>query len=262
MSRCRSRAKLLFAAVGGLALAAEAVLPPPERVAGAIAEVNRAAGRATPVRIQVEVQLEEGPLLAGVLISHPARGAVLEVIDPAGSVERHGLQGGEYTMMRDGLPQQVFHRLLPPLFLLQAASGVMLREQLRALGADARVVGLGRLEDRDCYVLGGRGADNQPGGGQTAVSLWSDARTHEPLRVFTREGIEYRLGPEMLFEPMRLPAWIEILEPGGFRARLELRSAEPVSREARPAAGAEAASAPHDPRDGTPTGGVDRAIGE
>jgi len=251
MVRRRHRARVLCIGLAALAVAAQAVVPPPERVAGAIAEANRAAGRVLPLRIEVELQLEQGPPMTGVLVSHPALGARLEVRDPVGSVELHGLQGGSYTMTRDGRPQEIFHRVLPPLFLLQAGSGMRLREQLHRLGADARRVRLGRLGDRDCYVLGDGVDSGAPGNLQAAPSLWTDARTHEALRVLTREGIEYRLGPETPFQTIRLPAWIEILEPGGFRARLELRTAAPVPL------------SPTEPERGeNDTGAGDRAISE
>lgn len=255
------RTGLLFAAVGGLALSAHAVLPPPERVAGAIAEANRAAGRVVPLRIEVELRLERGPARSGVLVSYPARAARLELRDAAGSVEHHLLQGTRYTMTRDGLPQQDFHRLLPPLFLLQADSGALLRAQLEDLGVDAEALRLGRLEDSDCYVLGGRGGAEEIGSARPLVSLWSDAWTHEMLRVLTREGVEYRLGPVTLFESLRLPAWIEILEPGGFRARLELRDAAPAPAGAPPP-GAETGPASQIPPWPPRRGAEDRATGE
>ena len=261
MSGRASRSSLLFAVGIGLALAVQAVLPPPERVARAIAEVNRAAGRTVPLRIEVELRFSEGSPLAGTLVTHPARSAHLEVRDSTGSVERHSLQGGNYTMTRDGEPQQFFHRLLPPLFLLQAASGAQLREQLQVLGADAAALQLGRLEDRDCYVLGEWEATGEAGRTPAAVSLWSDTRTHDPLRVFTREGVEYRLGPVALFDPLRLPAWIEVLEPGGFRARLELRAAGAAPIEAPPPE-LGATGAPQKPSPPLPMGAADRAITE
>jgi len=261
MARWLRRSGILFAAVGGLALSAHAVLPSPERVARAVAEVNRAGGRVAPLRIAVELRLERGPVRSGVLVSVPTRGARLELLDETGSVERHTLRGAEYTMSRDGRFQESFHRLLPPLFLLQAGSGELLREQLEELGADSEALRLGRLEDRDCHVLGGRETTQKLMGGRPTVSLWSDLETHEPLQVVTREGVEYRLGPSTLFDSTRLPAWIEIVEPGGFRARLALQSASPVPTEP---SSAEAAVVPESSKLPSLPRGEDgnRAIGE
>ncbi|MGE4649278.1 MAG: hypothetical protein AAEJ53_00185 [Myxococcota bacterium] len=257
-------AALLLVVVAGLGPVAEGVVPPPERVAGAVADANRAAGRAQPLRIEVQLRVEGSPPSDGVLISYPTGSAQLVVRDAEGSVERHLRRGSEYTIRRNGVPEQVFHRLLPPIFLLQADSGRSLRSELEGLGADADALSLGRLDDRDCHVLGGRPDPRRFGLEGTPASLWSDLQTHEPVRVITREGVSYLLGPPTLFEPLRLPAWVEILEPGGFRAVLEVKGAAPA--DVAPAGfssdpEAPAPTAPRPPR--PPLGGSgDRAISE
>jgi hypothetical protein len=45
--------------------------------------------------------------------------------------------------------------------------------------------------------------------------------------------VEYRLGPIHVYDGVRVPAWIDILTPGGLRGRLEVTS---VSEAAAPAA--------------------------
>ena len=264
MSGRSSGAALLLVIATGLAPATQGVVPSPERVAGAVADANRAAGRAQPLRIEVRLRVEGSPPSEGVLISDPAGSARLVVRDASGSVERHQRQGGEYTIRRDGLPQQVFHRLLPPLFLLQADSGKSLRSELEELGADADALSLGHLDDRDCYVLGGRQDPGAVGLDGPRASLWSDLKTHEPLLVVTPEGVSYQLGPSTLFEPLRLPAWIEILEPGGFRAVLEVQGAAPTDAGPAWLPGDREAPAPAAPRPSRPPLGEpgDRAISE
>ncbi|NRA08403.1 MAG: hypothetical protein HRU02_09590 [Myxococcales bacterium] len=264
MSGRSAGAALLLVVLAGLAPLAQGVVPQPERVAGAVADANRAAGRAQPLRIEVQLRVDGNPPSDGVLISYPAGSARLVVRDAAESVEIHQRQGSEYTIRRDGLPQPVFHRLLPPLFLLQADSGRSLRSELEGLGVDADALSLGRLDDRDCYVLGGRQDLHTVGLEGTRASLWSDLQTHEPVRVVTPDGVTYRLGPPMLFEPLRLPAWIEILEPGGFRAVLEVRGAAPTDAAPAWLLGDHEVPAPAAPRlPRPPLGGPgDRAISE
>ncbi|MFP8875479.1 MAG: hypothetical protein VCB99_00910 [Myxococcota bacterium] len=221
-------AALLLVVAAALAPVAQGVVPSPERVAGAIADTNRAAGRAQPLRIEVQLRVDGSPPSDGVLISYPTGNAQLVVRDAAGSEESHQRRGSEYTIRRDGRPEQVFHRLLPPIFLLQADSGRLLRSELEDLGADAEALSLGRPDDRDCYVLGGRQGPRSVGLEGTPASLWSDLKTHELVRVISPEGVWYQFGPPTLFEPLRLPAWVEILEPGGFRAVLEVKGAAPM----------------------------------
>jgi hypothetical protein len=118
---------------------------------------------------------------------------------------------------------------LPPFFLLQAKSGDVLMASLVALGVSAHEVALGYEGEHDCYVLGGR----VPSSGAAVLSqrpaLWVDQESLEPVRIDRGDGVRFRLGAPTSFGPVRLPSWIEISDPRGFLARLEVLGAQEVS---------------------------------
>ena len=190
-----------------LAAAVQASIPSADKIAGAIAEAYDLAGRAKPLLLVVELRI-------------------------SGGGERHLLLGDQYQASRDGELLASPHPFLPPVFLLQATSGAALAAALSSFGVAGQEVVLGRLEDYDCYVFGGR---RYPGPMETEAllpSLWIEMESFEPVRIVRSDGTEYRLGPIEVFDGIRLPSWIEIQTPS-LRARLDILNA---SRADAPAA--------------------------
>jgi hypothetical protein len=205
---------------------AAAGTPSAEKLAGAVAEANRKAGRAKPLLLDVSVRQGEGaPAATGTLVTHPTGLARLELHGAEG-LERHLLQGSQYAASRDGevLPQPL--PLLPPLFLLQADTGASLRAALASFGVSASEAALGLADDRDCYVIGGRGPTPHP-------SLWVELGSFEIAGVDRADGVRYRFGPAGTFDGVRIPRWIEVSAPDQAPVRLEIQR---VSRASAPAA--------------------------
>jgi hypothetical protein len=201
-----------------------------------VARANAAAGRNHPLWIDVTLALGEGePAATGVIASHPTGLARLELRHRSGFVERHLLLGDDYRASRDGQLLREPHPFLPPLFLLQATSGAALQAALASYGVASDVVELGRLEDHDCYVLGGR-ARPGPGGeeGRRVPALWVDSESFEVLRLDRGEGLELRFGPALGFGAIRAPGFVTIASPGRPLARLEITRVAPANA---PAAG-------------------------
>jgi len=211
-------------------LSARAHVPPPKRIAHAVAEANRSAGRLGALELEVALRLgaSEQPAATGELLSDPAGLSRLELRSAQGVVERHLLRGGELLASRDGSALALPRPFLPPFFLLQARSGDVLTASLRTLGVSAHEVVLGYLDEHDCYVLGGR----EPSPGAIASSprpaLWVDQESLEPVRIDRRDGVRFRLGSPVEFGKVRLPSWIEISDSGGLVARLEILNAQEV----------------------------------
>lgn len=209
--------------VVGLALAARAAIPSADKVTQAIAAANRAAGRTAPLLLEVRLVIAGGGASAkGVIATHPNGLARLELESVSGFVERHLLRGTEYRASRDGQRIEDPHPFLPPLFLLQAGSGEALSAALTSLGMQSREIVLGRIGDRDCYVLGGRRYPDAQSPEVLLPSLWVDVRTLEPVRIVGVDGTEYQLGDSERIGNIRFPRSIEIDPPGPLRARLEL----------------------------------------
>ena len=59
-------------------------------------------------------------------------------------------------------------------------------------------------------------------------ALWVDQESLEPVRFDRGDGVRFRLGSFVAFGSVRLPSWIEISDSRGFRARLEILSAQEV----------------------------------
>ena len=205
---------------------AAAGTPNAEKLAGAVAEANRKAGRAKPLLLDVSLRRGEGaPAATGTLATHPTGLARLELHGAEG-LERHLLQGSQYSASRDGQLLASPVPLLPPLFLLQADTGAALRAALASFGVAASEAGLGLADDRDCYVIGGRGASPRP-------SLWVELGSFEVVAIDRADGVRYRFGPTGTFDGVRIPRWIEVAAPGEPPARLEIQR---VSRASAPAA--------------------------
>jgi len=210
---------------------APAAIPSAPKIAEAVAEENGAAGRSEPLLLEVSLRIGDGsgpPAAEGVLATHPTGLARLELRSDRGFVERHLLQGHEYRASRDGELLDDPHPFLPPVFLLQASSAATLAAALESYGVLEQEVVLGRIEDHDAYVFGGR-LPGAPGEEQHLPSLWVDVQSYQPLRMVREDGVEYRLGPLTLFDSIRLPGWIDILAPGERPARLEIHGVEPAN---------------------------------
>jgi len=220
----RAPLRLAIAALLWLAPPAQAAVPSAGKVTRAIADANRGASRTAPLLLEVRLLIAGGGASAsGVIATHPNGLARLELASVMGFVERHLLRGTEYRASRDGQRIEDPHPFLPPLFLLQAGSGEALAAALASLGMHSEEIVLGRIGDRDCYVLGGRLHPDAQGQEVLLPSFWVDTRTLEPLRIVGADGTEYRLGEVQRFEGgIRFPRVIEIDPPGPLRARLEV----------------------------------------
>lgn len=229
MRRRQGAAVLAAAAAALVAVASLAGTPPAERIANAVADSNRSAGRAVALSWQVEIRLSaaagsELPAAQGVLLSDPSGAARLEIRGPGGLLERHLLRGAELQASRGGQPLADPQPFLPPLALLQASSGAELQSRLLDLGGRPDEVALGPDGEHDCWVLGGRAA-----GGDPRPSLWVDVVTRETVRIDRGDGAIFRLGPGAVFGGVRVPAWIEVQAPGEPPARLVVRGVAPAS---------------------------------
>ena len=214
------------ASVALCAVVAHAAIPTAAKVERAVAEANRAAGRSGPLLLDVRLQIAGGGASAtGVIATHPTGLARLELDSGMGFTERHLLRGTEYRASRDGQTIDDPHPFLPPLFLLQAGSGEALGAALSSLGMTPDQIVLGRIGDRDCYVLGGRAPRGAEGVEPLLPSLWIDTQTYEPVRMVGADGTEYRLLDMQSFKGIRMPRFVEIDPPGPLRARLEVLGA-------------------------------------
>lgn len=223
----RAPAAALLAAALWIAASAPATggTPSAEKLAVAVAEHNRQAGRARPLLLDVALREGEGPASAtGTLAVHPTGLARLELRGEQG-LERHLLQGSQYAASLDGEPMAAPRPLLPPLFLLQADAGTSLRTALASFGVAASEVGLGLAFDRDCYVIGGRPPPVPGRPLATVPSLWVDVGTFEVVAVDRADGVRYHFGPAGNFDGVHLPSWIGIGSPGQPTVRLEIQRA-------------------------------------
>jgi hypothetical protein len=222
-------AALLWALLSSLP--ARAFIPPPERIATAVAAANRSAGRFRVLEVKVALYLggSEQPVATGELLSDPGGLSRLEIRSPEGIVERHLLRGGELLASRDRLPLDAPRPFLPPFFLLQAKTGGVLMASLRTLGVSAHEVALGYQGEHDCYVLGGRAPMSGVALSYPQPALWVDQESLEPVRFDRGDGVRFRLGSFVAFGSVRLPSWIEVGDSRGFLARLEVLSAQQVS---------------------------------
>lgn len=228
------RAALIGLAAAGLALAqgpARAAIPDAGRIVDAVAKANQDAGRAEPLWIDVKLRIGDGaPVASGVLATHPTGLARLELRSTSGFVERHLLQGEEYTASRDGHLLDGGHRpFLPPVFLLQASSGAALRAALGSYRVEAGQAALGRVDEYDCYVLGGRLPRAADGSEPLRASVWVDLLTYEVVRIDRPDGVRFRFGPTQAFGAIRAPRWIRIEAPGQPPAQLDLERVVPAS---------------------------------
>jgi hypothetical protein len=214
-----------------ISLPARAYFPSPPRIAAAVAEANREAGR--PRVLEVGVALYRGsseePVATGELLSAPGGLSRLELRSPRGDMERHLLRGKKLLASRDRSALDAPRPFLPPFFLLQAASGKALTASLLTLGVSAHEVALGYEGEHDCYVLGGRASSSRAAVLSLRPALWVDQESLEPVRFDRGDGVRFRLGPSADFGSVRLPSWIEASDLHGFVGRLEVLGAREVS---------------------------------
>jgi len=230
----RRVALVVLLCLGLVAPAAWAVIPSSKKIADALTTSNRKAGRGNPLIFDVTLRIgDSGPLATGVLATHPTGLARLELRSNQGFVERHLLQGSEYTASRDGERLGSPRPFLPPVFLMQSTSGAALRAALASFGVSPVDVVLGLAEDRDCYVLGGRLPRTEDGNERRLPSMWVDMDTYDLVRVDRPDGVRFEFGPSVDFEGIRAPGWISIEVPGQDAARLEI---DRVARANAPAA--------------------------
>lgn len=157
MRRTRPVARWIAAAVCALWLPAVAlaVVPAPDRLARAVADANKAAGRTEAIKLELSMAIgDRVDIGEGELISHPTGLARLELRGAGGLVERHLLRGTERLATRNGDRLDDARFFLPPVFLLQAESGAALRAALESFGVMVDIVGLAPCGDFDCYLLG------------------------------------------------------------------------------------------------------------
>jgi hypothetical protein len=217
-------------AVGTWSAPARAVIPTAAKIAAAVAEANRSAGRSEPVLLDVTLTIGDGPPRAtGVLATHPTGLARLELHSHLGFVERHLLQGNARSASRDGVMLEDPHHFLPPVFLLQARSGAALSAALSSFGIAADETVLGRVGDFDCYVFGGRLPRSLERQERRLPSMWVDLESYEVVRIDGPDGVRYRFGPSQDFEGIRVPRWIAIDAPGEPSARLDIVRAAPAN---------------------------------
>jgi len=224
-----SRPLIAATVVAGLMLAANAsaLVPPPPKVAKAVAEANRTARRGKPLLLKVTLTIGEGQPAAasGTLVSHPTGLARLELKSNRGFVERHLLQGTTYTASRNGDVIDSPRRFLPPFFLLQGGSGEALIAAMESFGIAADDGVLGRVEDYDCFVFGGRLPRRSVEAGGQLPSMWVDLDSYDVVRIDAAAGVRFRFGPAQDFSGIRVPRWIEIETRGREKARLEILEA-------------------------------------
>jgi hypothetical protein len=210
---------------------AVAATPSADKLAGAVAEANRKAGRAKALLLEVSLETPDGRA-TGTLVTQPTGLARLELRGPDG-LERHLLQGSQYAASLNGEMLDSPRPLLPPLFLLQADTGASLRAALASFGVAASETGLGLADDRDCYVIGGRRPKLPGGAAPTVPSFWVELGSFEAAVVERADGVRYRFGPQGTFDGVRMPRWVEITTPGAPALRLEIQR---VARATAPAA--------------------------
>ncbi len=211
------------------ALSADAAIPSAEKIANAVAETNRVSGRAVPMLVDITLKLgEEVSVTQGVLASHPTGLARLE-LHGEGFVERHLLQGSVHTASRDGQLLSAPSPLLPPIFFLQATSGAALQAALASFGIHAVEAVLGRVGDRDCYVLGGRLPRSENGEQQTLPSLWVDMESYEVVLINRPDGVRFQFGPSADFGGIQLPRWIDVESPEMPTVRLQIDRVAPAN---------------------------------
>lgn len=220
----------LVALVGALAVAAAAfaVVPDASKIANAIAKANESSGRAVPLLFEVTLLISETPVATGVLATHPTGLARLELHSDKGVVERHLLQGNDYLASRNGELLDEPRPFLPPVFLLQASTVAALQAALGSFGVAIGEAELGRVDDIDCYVVGGRARTSADDSTGALPSVWVDTRSFQVVRVISGDGVELGLGPATIYGGVLVPGWVTIDAPDHPPARLKIDKVAPA----------------------------------
>ena len=243
-----ARWRAALAGVAALALvvhSAAGFVPDAERVTRAVAGVNKASGRAQALKLELDMRIEDGDVIAvGELVTHPTGLARLELRGAGGLVERHILQGSQHQASRNGVRLDQYRAFLPPLFLLQANSKLTLDAALTDFGVRRQAIGLAPCGESNCYVLG------DPGRVVSAVevdaervaapllagevlgafaTIWVDIASYDVLRIESARGVKTTLGPVIKSDGVRAPSWILVEEPGLSFVRFEVTRVTPVN---------------------------------
>jgi len=230
----------LRALAAGLALLlaaspAAAFIPDAEKLTDAAARANAAAGRAATLRLGVTLHSgppgAEGaePIASGSLLSDPGAGSArLELVGVNGVREIHVWRPRGAAAWRDGELLAEASPLLPPLWLLQLRYGRSLRAALGGLGVSLEDPELGRSDEHDCFVIGGRDRAAEAAGSSRRPALWLDVYSFEVVRVDRADGARFRFGPLRAFGEQRLPAWVAVEQAGRSPLYLEVLDAAPA----------------------------------
>jgi hypothetical protein len=211
-----------------VATAAFAVVPDASKIANAIAKTNESSGRAVPLLFEVTLSISETPVATGVLAAHPTGLARLELRNDKGVVERHLLQGNDYLASRNGELLDAPRPFLPPVFLLQASTVAALQAALGSFGVATGEAEFGRVDDIDCYVVGGRARASEDDPAPSVPSVWVDTRSYQVVRVIGEDGVELALGPTAIYGGVIVPGWVTIESPDHPPARLTIDKVAPA----------------------------------
>ena len=237
-----------------------AFIPDSERALREITRVNRSSGRTKALQLDLTMRIDDqDPIAAGQLITHPTGLARLELRGFGGRIDRYVLSGAELMGAKDGRRLEQPQPLLQPLFLMQPSSETTLRAALSTFGVQTGLVGLATCGDEDCFVFGDpRLADSETlsessflgnalgnalsfGGdasgrdGNTIsdfggfARFWVDTQELQVRRIDRDNGVFTLFGPMVNFAKIKVPAWLEIHEPGAPPIRFEIERAVEVN---------------------------------
>jgi hypothetical protein len=202
---------------------AHAWIPEPERAWAFVATENGKAGRTNPLKLDVTLVGADGaPAATGTARFEPNGVAKLGLSYGDGTIEIHERTPIAYTVTRGGNRVDSPLRLIPPIAVLQAASGLAVADTMRVLGGNPALVDLGMEGKHDCWVLGGR--DTGDFDSNTRFSLWVDQESQQPVRIDDGAGTQYRFGAPAAKQGVRFPAWIDIRAAGFPSWRLDIRN--------------------------------------
>jgi hypothetical protein len=221
------RAALLMLAIATGAGRAHAWVPEPERAWSAVAQNNTSAARTRSLSLDVALVGSDGAVVAtGTARLAPGGNERLGLTFTDGAVEVHERTATTYGATRGAAQVKNPVRLLPPLAVLQAASGLAVADALRAFGSDPALVDLGMEGSHDCWVIGGR--DSGAFDANQRASLWVDQESQLPVRLDDGAGTQYRFGAPVAHEGIRFPASIEVLAAGFPGWRIDVKGVAPA----------------------------------
>lgn len=233
---------------------ANAFVPDAKRTLREITRVNRSSGRTQALQLDLTMRIgEREPIASGQLISHPTGLARLELRGFNGRLDRYVLSGSELMGAKGGQRMDQPPPLLQPLFLMQPSSETTLRAALSTFGVETSLIGLAPCGDQDCFVFGdprlARSAAERLGSGGDDGTLtgpaffgsafegdlggmarfWVDTKELQVRRIDRDNGVFMLFGPMVSFEKIKVPAWLEVHEPGAQPVRFEIQRAVQVN---------------------------------